>query len=159
MLCIHTYMLYNVQCSFSTRDNSFNLFITFSLIFSYTLYLAVLYKRICRLSPTGLLINSHFDSSELVDGARRFHWFIGSISILLFLTFGFCFILFPPFFLPQGEVSLSFWDLQYYTMILCRSCRMGRFQEDTMYIFSLLIFSLFTCKIKFKKNVFIVMII
>ena len=48
--------------------------------------------------PHRALINSHFDSSELVDGARRFHWFIGSISILLFLTFGFCFILSPPFF-------------------------------------------------------------
>ena len=77
------------------------------------------------------------------DGARRFHWFIGSISILQWFDFWLLFHPFPPLFLPQGEVSLSFWDLQYYTMILCRSCRMGRFQENTT--------SSLKCKIKFKK--------
>ena len=149
---MHTY-IYVVQCTmFFLYSGQFFQFIYY-LFIDFLLYLrAELYctNAYARYPPQG----SHkFPFWQL--WARRWGQEISLIYWLHFYSSIFDFWLFfhpfPPFFLPQGEVSLSFWDLQYYTMILCRSCRMGRFQEDTMSIFSLLIFSLFTCKIKFKK--------
>ena len=65
--------MYNVLSLLGTILSIYLLpFHWFSLIPYSILYLAVLYKRICTLSPTGLLINSHFDSSELVMGPGDF---------------------------------------------------------------------------------------